>query len=122
MNLKETLSLIKREAILLKEKSGEEIELEISQIRQKIQLENKKEKNKPFTNLYSSFLSPILPKWFALVQEISWRTLGLKHFDTQLKAGWFLHQGKIVEMKTGEGKTLSSTLPVSFNALFLTYT
>ena len=117
MNLKETLSLIKREAILLKEKSGEEIELEISQIRQKIQLENKKEKNKPFTNLYSSFLSPILPKWFALVQEISWRTLGLKHFDTQLKAGWFLHQGKIVEMKTGEGKTLSSTLPVSFNAL-----
>jgi preprotein translocase subunit SecA len=51
------------------------------------------------------------------VQEISFRTIGLKHFDTQLVAGVLLHNGKIVEMKTGEGKTLVSTLPVSLNAL-----
>ena len=62
-------------------------------------------------------LETILPEWFAMVQEISFRKIGLKHFDTQLLAGLILHQGKIVEMKTGEGKTLSSTLPVSLNAL-----
>lgn len=58
-----------------------------------------------------------LISWFAIVQEISYRIIGLKHYDTQLLAGIFLHQGKIVEMKTGEGKTLVSTLPLSFNAL-----
>jgi preprotein translocase subunit SecA len=56
-------------------------------------------------------------QWFALVQEISYRSLGLRHFDTQLIAGLFLTEGKIVEMKTGEGKTLVSTLPVSYFAL-----
>jgi preprotein translocase subunit SecA len=55
--------------------------------------------------------------WFAMTQEISFRTIGLRHFETQLMAGYYLHQGKIVEMKTGEGKTLASTLPVSLNAL-----
>ena len=54
---------------------------------------------------------------FALVQEVSSRQIGLRHFDTQLLAGVILHQGKIVEMKTGEGKTLASTLPVALNAL-----
>jgi preprotein translocase subunit SecA len=62
-------------------------------------------------------LEKIIPEWFAMVQEISSRKLGLKHFDTQLLAGLILHEGKIVEMKTGEGKTLASTLPVSLNAL-----
>lgn len=62
-------------------------------------------------------LDKIIVKWFALVQEISLRTIGLKHFDTQLLGGLLLHQGKIIEMKTGEGKTLVSTLPVSLNAL-----
>jgi preprotein translocase subunit SecA len=52
--------------------------------------------------------------WFAMTQEISFRTIGLRHFETQLMAGYYLHQGKIVEMKTGEG---TSTLPVSLNAL-----
>jgi len=61
----------------------------------------------------NTFLIP----WFAIVQEISYRTIGLRHYDTQLLAGIFLHKGKIVEMKTGEGKTLVSTLPLSFNAL-----
>ena len=52
-----------------------------------------------------------------MVQEVSFRTIGLKHFDTQLLAGMLLHEGKIVEMKTGEGKTLVSSLPVALNAL-----
>ena len=59
----------------------------------------------------------VIVDWFALVQEISSRKIGLKHFDTQLIAGLLLHQGKIVEMKTGEGKTLASTLPIALNAL-----
>jgi len=62
-------------------------------------------------------LEEILIDWFAIVQEVSFRELGLRHFDTQLLAGILLHEGKIVEMKTGEGKTLASSLPVSLNAL-----
>ena len=62
-------------------------------------------------------LEKVIVPWFAMVQEISKRTIGLKHFDTQLMSGLVLHQGKIVEMKTGEGKTLASTLPVSLNAI-----
>ena len=62
-------------------------------------------------------LDELIVPWFAAVQSASVQTLGLKHFDTQLLAGLFLHKGKIIEMKTGEGKTLSSTLPVSLNAL-----
>ena len=62
-------------------------------------------------------LDDLIVPWFAAVQSASIQTLGLKHFDTQLLAGLFLHKGKIVEMKTGEGKTLSSTLSVSLNAL-----
>ncbi len=59
----------------------------------------------------------ILPEAFAVVREASVRTLGLRHFDVQLIGGIVLHQGKIAEMKTGEGKTLASTLPVYVNAL-----
>lgn len=55
--------------------------------------------------------------WFALVQEISARKLGLRHFDPQLLAGLFLSEGKVIEMKTGEGKTLASTLAISYKAL-----
>lgn len=62
-------------------------------------------------------LDDILVDWFALTQEVAYREIGLRHFDTQLAGGVLLHQGKIVEMKTGEGKTLVSTLPVSLNAL-----
>jgi preprotein translocase subunit SecA len=62
-------------------------------------------------------LDAVSLEWFALVQEVSYRKIGLKHFKTQLLAGYFLHQGNIVEMKTGEGKTLASTLPIALNAL-----
>jgi preprotein translocase subunit SecA len=62
-------------------------------------------------------LESILPEAFALVREASVRTLGMRHFDVQLMGGVVLHQGKITEMKTGEGKTLVATLPVYLNAL-----
>ena len=62
-------------------------------------------------------LDDILPEAFAVVREASKRVLGMRHFDVQLIGGIILHQGRIAEMKTGEGKTLVSTLPVYLNAL-----
>src|ERR1051325_10768482 len=62
-------------------------------------------------------LDDILPEAFALVREASRRTIGLRHFDVQCLGGIVLHQGKIAEMKTGEGKTLVATLPLYLNAL-----
>jgi preprotein translocase subunit SecA len=62
-------------------------------------------------------LENILPEAFAVVREASIRTLGMRHFDVQLIGGMVLHEGKIAEMKTGEGKTLVATLPVYLNAL-----
>lgn len=62
-------------------------------------------------------LDAILPRAFALVREASSRTLGQRHYDVQLIGGITLHQGRIAEMRTGEGKTLVATLPVYLNAL-----
>ncbi|HYY41596.1 MAG TPA: preprotein translocase subunit SecA, partial [Pyrinomonadaceae bacterium] len=62
-------------------------------------------------------LEEILPEVFALVREASVRATGMRHFDVQLIGGIALHQGKIAEMRTGEGKTLVATLPASLNAL-----
>ncbi|MFR7545091.1 MAG: preprotein translocase subunit SecA [Clostridia bacterium] len=62
-------------------------------------------------------LDDILPEAFAVVREASKRVLGLRHFDVQLIGGIILHQGRISEMKTGEGKTLVATLPAYLNAL-----
>ena len=59
----------------------------------------------------------VLPEAFALVREAAKRKLGQRHYDVQLMGGIILHQGKIAEMKTGEGKTLVSTLPIYLNAL-----
>lgn len=62
-------------------------------------------------------LDAILPEAFATVREVAKRTLGERPFDVQLMGGMVLHRGMIAEMKTGEGKTLCSTLPVYLNAL-----
>jgi preprotein translocase subunit SecA len=62
-------------------------------------------------------LDDILPEAFALVREAAFRTLEQRHYDVQLIGGIIMHQGKISEMRTGEGKTLSVTLPVYLNAL-----
>ena len=62
-------------------------------------------------------LDDLLPEAFAVVREVAKRTVGMRHFDVQLMGGQVLHEGKVAEMKTGEGKTLVATLPVYLNAL-----
>ncbi|MBV9063013.1 MAG: preprotein translocase subunit SecA, partial [Alphaproteobacteria bacterium] len=62
-------------------------------------------------------LDDLLSEAFAVVREAAKRTLGQRHFDVQLVGGMVLHEGRIAEMKTGEGKTLVATLPVYLNAL-----
>lgn len=100
--MKNLIYQIKLEGEKLRQKSNDELQSYICS------LKKRKEKES---------LDEILPWWFAAVQEVSDRTIGLRHFDTQLMAGAILHEGNIVEMKTGEGKTLVSTLPVALNAL-----
>ncbi len=63
------------------------------------------------------YLDDILPQAYALVREAARRTVSMRHFDVQLAAGVVLHQGKIAEQKTGEGKTLTATLPLYLNSL-----
>ncbi len=77
------------------------------------------EKTQELKNRYSQGvpLDELLPEAFALVREASKRSLGMRHFDVQLIGGLVLHQGKIAEMRTGEGKTLVATLPAYLNAL-----
>jgi preprotein translocase subunit SecA len=62
-------------------------------------------------------LDEIMPEAFAVVREAGWRIVGMRHFDVQIIGGTILHQGKIAEMKTGEGKTLVATLPAYLNAI-----
>ena len=100
--MKNLIYEIKVENTKLGQKSDEELEGKIIKVKKRAENES---------------LDKVIVDWFALVQEVAFRKIGLRHFDTQLLAGLFLHQGKIVEMKTGEGKTLASTLPVALNAL-----
>jgi preprotein translocase subunit SecA len=100
--MKKFISEIKIESTQLISNSDEELIEKIEKIKKRAKKES---------------LDRLIKEWFPLVQEVSNRKIGLKHFDTQLLAGIFLHQGNIVEMKTGEGKTLASTLAVSLNAL-----
>ena len=78
-----------------------------------------KEKTYEFKKTLNSgkSLEQILPESFALVREAARRILGERHYDVQLAGGIILHQGKIAEMKTGEGKTLVATLPAYLNSL-----
>jgi preprotein translocase subunit SecA len=98
---------------LVKEISGREQDLK------KLSDEELKEKTKKLKEILAKggTLDEILPEAFALVREASERTLKQRHFDAQLMGGIVLHQGKIAEMKTGEGKTLAATLPAYLNAL-----
>ncbi|MDP2930514.1 MAG: preprotein translocase subunit SecA [bacterium] len=82
-------------------------------------IEKLKEKTLEFKNRLEKgeTLDDFLAEAFALVREAGKRTLGQRHFDTQMMVGVVLHQGRIAEMKTGEGKTLAATLPLYLNAL-----
>ena len=91
-------------------KSKEELRALTAKWREEIsKIEDDREKFK--------YMDKILPEAFAAVREAAKRTLGMRHYDVQLIGGMVLHQGKIAEMKTGEGKTLVATLPVYLNAL-----
>ena len=81
------------------------------------QFEGTKDEQKAERKRVDAALEPLLPEAFALVREASKRVLGLRHYDVQMIGGMVLHEGKIAEMKTGEGKTLVATLPVYLNAL-----
>ena len=105
--MKQFLYQIKGTFDRLSTKNEEELSLDIEKFRNNIK------KNFFDKNQQEFFLI----NWFAIVQQIAFRKIGLKHYESQLLAGLHLHLGKIVEMKTGEGKTLASTLPVSYNAL-----
>ena len=83
--------------------SGDELRARVAELRQRVD--------------NGDTLDAVLPEAFALVREASKRTLGQRHYDVQLLGGMVLHQGKIAEMKTGEGKTLVATLPSFLNAL-----
>ena len=78
-----------------------------------------KAKTQEFKERYANgeSLDDLLPEAFAVCREGAWRSLGMKHFHVQIIGGIVLHQGRIAEMKTGEGKTLVATLPVYLNAL-----
>jgi preprotein translocase subunit SecA len=94
----------------LQAESDDQLRARIAQWREKISPIEDDEERK-------GALDDALPEVFAVVREASKRTLGQRHFDVQMIGGAVLHDGKIAEMKTGEGKTLVATLPVTLNAL-----
>jgi len=87
----------------IKNLSDEQLALKTNQFRQELQ--------------QGKSLDAILPEAFAVVRETAWRQIGERHYDVQLIGGIVLHEGKIAEMRTGEGKTLVATLPLYLNAL-----
>ena len=102
----------------MKQLSDEQLRAKTEEFRQRVRervdaIEDPDEKDQELKTV----LDEILPEAFALVREAGWRVLQMRHFDVQLIGGVVLHQGKIAEMKTGEGKTLVATLPVYLNAL-----
>ena len=102
----------------MKQLSDEQLRAKTEEFRQRIRervdsIEDADEKDQQL----KAVLDEILPEAFAVVREAGWRVLQMRHFDVQLIGGVVLHQGKIAEMKTGEGKTLVATAPVYLNAL-----
>jgi preprotein translocase subunit SecA len=107
-----------REYIL---KKNEEYAQELNELREAMHaaaISEEKERIKERLKLTTNkIFADILPEAFAVVREASKRTIGLRHFDVQIAGGVVLHEGKIAEMSTGEGKTLVATLPAYLNAL-----
>jgi preprotein translocase subunit SecA len=102
----------------IKKLSDDQLRAKTNQFKERIarELENISDKDKRRART-QEILNELLPEAFAVVREASVRTIGLRHFDVQLIGGLVLHQGKIAEMRTGEGKTLVATLPSYLNAL-----
>src|ERR1700678_4502824 len=99
--------------------SDAEITAKTAQLKTEVQarMEGLERDDPDYKQKMQEALQPALVPAFALVREAGRRTLGMRHFDVQLIGGAVLHQGKISEMKTGEGKTLVATLPAYLNAL-----
>ncbi len=97
----------------------EELKARFAEIRQWVRQQTEDLPDDPVERrrIVEDVLDAKLEEVFAIVREASKRTLGMRHFDVQLVGGIVLHQGKIAEMKTGEGKTLVATLPVTLNAM-----
>jgi preprotein translocase subunit SecA len=102
-----------REAAPVSEPGGEELETTDSERRAEL----RRAREKADAARMQDALDSVLPDVFAAAREVSWRKLGMRHFDVQLMGGMVLHQGKIAEMKTGEGKTLVAPLAAALNAM-----
>ncbi len=101
------INILEEDLVLL---SDEDLRSRTTEFRNKLQKTNSFDEE-------LALLDDLLPEAFAVVREASKRVLGMRHFDVQLIGGMVLHEGQIAEMKTGEGKTLVSTLPSYLNAL-----
>jgi preprotein translocase subunit SecA len=103
----------------MKTLSDEDLKLRFAELKNQVQerLKDADPAESTFRELMQQALEPALVPAFALVREAGWRFLKMRHFDVQLIGGMVLHEGKIAEMKTGEGKTLVATLPACLNAL-----
>src|SRR6202047_4177035 len=103
----------------MKALSDEELKLRFAELKAQVQerLKDADPAEPTFRELMQQALEPAIVPAFALVREAGWRFLNMRHFDVQLIGGMVLHEGKIAEMKTGEGKTLVVTLPACLNAL-----
>ena len=102
----------------IKELSDEQLSAKTEEYKKRIQdaVEGTEDKDERYKE-EQAVLKEIMPEAFAVVREASVRTTGMRHFDVQLVGGMVLHEGKIAEMRTGEGKTLVSTLPAYLNGL-----
>jgi preprotein translocase subunit SecA len=111
-------SISAREAEM-KALSDEDLKLRFAELKAEVQerLKDADPAEPTFRELMQQALEPAIIPAFALVREAGWRFLNMRHFDVQLIGGMVLHEGKIAEMKTGEGKTLVATLPACLNAL-----
>jgi preprotein translocase subunit SecA len=103
----------------IKALSDEDLKLRFAELKAQVQerLKDADPAEPTFRELMQQALEPAIIPAFALVREAGWRFLNMRHFDVQLIGGMVLHEGKIAEMKTGEGKTLVATLPACLNAL-----
>src|SRR3954469_21331611 len=119
------MSILERALRVGESKKFKEFEKKVSRIADfepEIELESDEELRERYAHLRERYqngesLDDLLPESFALTREAARRTLGQRHFDVQLIGGMVLHDGSIAEMKTGEGKTLTATLPAVLNAL-----
>ncbi len=103
----------------MKQLSDEDIRSRTAELKAEVQsrLEGLERDDPAYRDKFRAAMEPAIVPAFALVREAGRRTLGMRHFDVQLIGGIVLHEGKIAEMKTGEGKTLVATLPAYLNAL-----